>query len=71
MKAGLDQGQAVVRLYNISALDNGTFHCYFKDGAVFQEATLWLVRQGPTSPQELLPQSLVPTPDRSIVAQSA
>ncbi|KAM5212285.1 LOW QUALITY PROTEIN: butyrophilin subfamily 1 member A1-like [Hipposideros larvatus] len=42
VKAGLDQGQAVVRLYNISTLDNGTFYCHFKDGAVFQEAMLWL-----------------------------
>uniref|UniRef100_A0A671EYB7 Ig-like domain-containing protein n=1 Tax=Rhinolophus ferrumequinum TaxID=59479 RepID=A0A671EYB7_RHIFE len=41
-RAGLAQGQATVRIYNISALDNGTFHCHFKDGTTFQEATLQL-----------------------------
>ncbi|XP_011370307.1 butyrophilin-like protein 10 [Pteropus vampyrus] len=41
VRAGLAQGQAVVRIHNINAFDNGTFHCPFRDGAVFQEAKLW------------------------------
>lgn len=71
VRAGLAQGQAVVRIHNINAFDNGTFHCHFRDGAVFQEAKLWprvASEAEPTSLQELLPQSLVPTPGRPIVA---
>lgn len=50
VRAGLAQGQATVRIYNISALDNGTFHCHFKDGTTFQEATLQLRVAGEAGP---------------------
>lgn len=39
--AWLAQGQVVVRIHNINAFENGTFHCHFRDGAMFQEAKLW------------------------------
>lgn len=42
LSTSLAQGQATVRIHNVTALDNGTFHCSFKDGIVSAETTLWL-----------------------------
>ncbi|XP_058142422.1 butyrophilin-like protein 10 isoform X2 [Dasypus novemcinctus] len=36
------KGKAAVRIHNVTALDNGTYHCCFRDGKAFSEATLWL-----------------------------
>ncbi|XP_077922556.1 butyrophilin subfamily 1 member A1-like isoform X2 [Halichoerus grypus] len=43
LSAGLDQGQATVRINNVTVFDNGTFHCNFKDGIMSAEARLWLM----------------------------
>ncbi|XP_017496200.2 butyrophilin subfamily 1 member A1-like isoform X1 [Manis javanica] len=40
--ARLAQGWAAVRIHNVTLADNGSFHCCFRDGAAFEEATLWL-----------------------------
>ncbi|KAF5923776.1 hypothetical protein HPG69_008139 [Diceros bicornis minor] len=36
------QGEAAVRIHNVTAFDNGTFHCWFNDSTGSAEATLWL-----------------------------
>ncbi|XP_006739047.1 butyrophilin-like protein 10 [Leptonychotes weddellii] len=46
LSAGLDQGQATVRINNVTVFDNGTFHCNFKDGIMSAEARLWLMVAG-------------------------
>ncbi|XP_047393924.1 zinc finger protein 39-like isoform X2 [Sciurus carolinensis] len=38
----LDRGKAAVRIHNITAFDNGTYHCRFKEHTSFSQATLWL-----------------------------
>uniref|UniRef100_A0A8C3YSC8 Ig-like domain-containing protein n=1 Tax=Catagonus wagneri TaxID=51154 RepID=A0A8C3YSC8_9CETA len=43
------QGRAAVRIHNVGALDNGTFHCRFTDKD-FNEATLWLRVAGKFQP---------------------
>ncbi|XP_037356808.1 butyrophilin subfamily 1 member A1 [Talpa occidentalis] len=40
--AHLAQGRATVRIHNVSAFDNGTFHCRFTDGTASAGTTLWL-----------------------------
>lgn len=54
--ARLAQGWAAVRIHNVTLADNGSFHCCFRDGAAFEEATLWLrVAGGPAgSPRPVL-----------------
>ncbi|XP_034885805.1 butyrophilin-like protein 10 [Mirounga leonina] len=46
LSAGLDQGQATVRINNVTVFDNGTFHCNFKDGIMSAETRLWLMVAG-------------------------
>ncbi|XP_044772970.1 butyrophilin-like protein 10 [Neomonachus schauinslandi] len=46
LSAGLDRGQATVRINNVTVFDNGTFHCNFKDGITSVEARLWLMVAG-------------------------
>ncbi|XP_015395711.2 butyrophilin-like protein 10 [Panthera tigris] len=40
--AGLAKDQAVLTIHNVTAFDNGTFHCKFKDSTGSADATLWL-----------------------------
>ncbi|KAI5279340.1 Butyrophilin Subfamily 1 Member A1 [Manis pentadactyla] len=47
--ARLAQGWAAVRIHNVTLADNGSFRCCFRDGAAFEEATLWLRVAGMSS----------------------
>ncbi|XP_070374293.1 butyrophilin-like protein 10 isoform X2 [Equus asinus] len=49
LKDGVAQGQASVRIHNVTTFDNGTFHCQFNDSTVSAEATLWLRVADPAS----------------------
>ncbi|XP_027627021.1 butyrophilin-like protein 10 [Tupaia chinensis] len=35
-------GEAAVRIHNVTAFDNGTYHCQFKDGTHSNSAIMWL-----------------------------
>lgn len=72
----LAQGQAAVRIHNVTALDNGTFHCNFKDGIMSAETTLWLRVAGEGQLLALLvspsacPQSSCPADDHPFMARA-
>ncbi|XP_070426029.1 butyrophilin-like protein 10 [Equus przewalskii] len=46
LKDGVAQGQALVRIHNVTTFDNGMFHCQFNDSTMTAEATLWLTVAG-------------------------
>ncbi|XP_014586323.3 putative butyrophilin-like protein 10 [Equus caballus] len=46
LKDGVAQGQASVRIHNVTTFDNGMFHCQFNNGTMSAEATLWLTVAG-------------------------
>lgn len=76
LSTSLAQGQATVRIHNVTALDNGTFHCSFKDGIVSAETTLWLRVAGEGQLLALLvspsacPQSSCPADDHPFMTRA-
>uniref|UniRef100_A0A8C5ZVA6 Ig-like domain-containing protein n=1 Tax=Marmota marmota marmota TaxID=9994 RepID=A0A8C5ZVA6_MARMA len=40
LKDSLEEGKISLRIYNISIFDGGLYHCFFRDGDTYEEATL-------------------------------
>ncbi|XP_058426764.1 putative selection and upkeep of intraepithelial T-cells protein 1 homolog [Marmota monax] len=40
LKDALEEGKISLRIYNISIFDGGLYHCFFRDGDTYEEATV-------------------------------
>uniref|UniRef100_A0A8D2HTT2 Ig-like domain-containing protein n=1 Tax=Urocitellus parryii TaxID=9999 RepID=A0A8D2HTT2_UROPR len=48
LKDALEEGKISLRIYNISIFDGGLYHCFFRDGDTYEEATVDLRVAGKT-----------------------
>ncbi|XP_023563534.1 butyrophilin-like protein 10 isoform X2 [Octodon degus] len=60
------QGKAAVRIHRVTASDNGSYHCLFKEGRAQEAATLWLQVAGVGSKPRI---QVIHTQDRGVWAE--
>ncbi|XP_005414284.1 PREDICTED: butyrophilin-like protein 10 [Chinchilla lanigera] len=60
------RGEAALRIHRVTASDNGSYHCLFKEDRVQEGTTLWLQVAGVGSKPRI---QVIHTPDRAVWAE--